>query len=222
MSILLDTANIRDIKKGCEFYPISGVTTNPSIIAKENRDYVDILKEIRNVIGNDKMLHVQVLGTKAEDIIKESYFIKDTIGGNIYIKIPVIEEGVKAIKILKKEGFNITATAIFTPQQALVAARAKADFVAPYVNRLDNIAGDGIKVIEEIDRLFNIHSLNTKILAASFRNVEQVHKSNLKGADAVTLPLKLLEGLIYHPLTSLSVKNFIEDWKTAYNKTCID
>ncbi|MCF6466174.1 fructose-6-phosphate aldolase [Clostridium sp. Cult2] len=221
MLILLDTADINDIKKGNEYYPIEGVTTNPTIIAKENRNYIEVLKDIRNIIGNDKMLHVQVLGTKAEDMVKEAHFIKDTIGGNIYIKIPVIEEGIKAIKALKKEGFNITATAIFTPQQALVAAMAGANFVAPYVNRLDNISADGVNVVKEISKLLNIHGLGTKILAASFKNVEQVHKSSLEGAHSVTLSLEILEKLIYHPLTDSSVENFIKDWKTAYNQTQI-
>lgn len=221
MLILLDTADINDIKKGNEYYPIEGVTTNPTIIAKENRNYIEVLKDIRNIIGNDKMLHVQVLGTKAEDMVKEAHFIKDTIGGNIYIKIPVIEEGIKAIKALKKEGFNITATAIFTPQQALVAAMAGANFVAPYVNRLDNISADGVNVVKEISKLLNIHGLGTKILAASFKNVEQVHKSSLEGANSVTLSLEILEKLIYHPLTDSSVENFIKDWKTAYNQTQI-
>ncbi|WP_296970452.1 fructose-6-phosphate aldolase [Tepidanaerobacter sp. EBM-38] len=219
MLIFLDTADINSIKKGIEYYPIAGVTTNPTIIARENKDYVELLKDIGGVIGKDKMLHIQVLGTTAENIVKEANFIKDSIGGNIYIKIPVIKEGIKAIKILKKKGFNITATAIFTPQQALVAALAGADFVAPYVNRLDNISGDGVNVIREIKKLFDIYKLNTKILAASFKNVEQVHKSSLEGAHAVTLSLEVLENLLYHPLTDSSIKTFIEDWETTYNQT---
>lgn len=221
MLILLDTADVDSIKKGIEYYPIAGVTTNPTIIAKENKDYLELLKGIRKVIGNDKMLHVQVLGTKAENIIKEAYFIKNNIGGNIYIKIPVIREDIKAIKILKEERFNITATAIFTPQQALAAALAGADFVAPYVNRLDNISGNGVNVIKEIKKLFDIHSLDAKILAASFKNVEQVHKSSLEGAHSVTLTLEILENLLYHPLTDSSVEAFINDWRATYNQTYI-
>lgn len=219
MLILLDTADINSIKKGIEYYPIAGVTTNPTIIAKENRDYLDLLKDIRKVIGEEKMFHIQVLATKAENIIKEAYFIKNNIGGNIYIKIPVIREGIKAIKMLKEENFKITATAIFTPQQALVAALAGANFVAPYVNRLDNISGDGVKVIREIKKLFDTYGLDSKILAASFKNVEQVHKSSLEGAHSVTLPLEVLENLLHHPLTDSSVEAFIKDWKTAYNQT---
>lgn len=219
MLILLDTANISNIKKGMEYYPISGVTTNPTIIANEKKDYIELLKNIRKTLGNNKMLHVQTLATDAQNIIEEAHLIRNILGKNTYIKIPVIAEGIKSIKILKNEGFNITATAIFTPQQALVAAIAGADFVAPYVNRLDNISADGINIVKEIKKLFNIYNLDSKILAASFKNVEQIHKSSLAGAHSVTLSLELLENLIYHPLTDSSIKNFTEDWQSTYGHT---
>lgn len=221
MLIFLDTADLSSIKKAIEFYPIDGVTTNPSIIAKENKDYIKLIKDIQKIIGDERILHIQVISTKAKDMVEEANFIRETFGKNVYIKVPVTENGIKAIKILKKEGFNITATAIFTPQQALIAAKAGADFVAPYVNRLDNISGNGIRVINEIKRLFDNYNLETKILAASFKNVEQVHECGLGGAESVTVSFEILQKLLYHPLTDLSVEDFIKDWETTYNKNRI-
>lgn len=168
MLYVLDTANLEQIKRAFDLYPMSGVTTNPTIISKENRNFLDILKEIREIIGEDKMLHVQAVSLKSEDIVREAEYLKKTIGGNIYIKVPVFAEGIKAMKILKKKGIKITATAIFTAQQALMAAIAGAEFVAPYVNRIDNITGNGINVVSQIVKLFVIHHIDAKVLAASF------------------------------------------------------
>ncbi|SHH87118.1 fructose-6-phosphate aldolase [Sporanaerobacter acetigenes] len=218
MLILLDTANIEYIRKGIEYYPIDGVTTNPSIISKENKDFLPLLKEIRKIIGKDKALHIQALGTNAEDIIEEALYINDKIGGNLYVKIPVINEGIKAMKILSDKNIKITATAVFTPLQALMAAKSGASFVAPYVNRLDNISGNGIKVVSDISKLFKIHNLDTKILAASFKNVEQVYNASLVGSHAATVPFNLIEDMLYHPLTNKSVDKFIDDWENIYGK----
>lgn len=218
MMILLDTANLEDIKKGIEYYPVSGVTTNPTIIAKEKTNFLDLVKEIRSIIGYESSLHVQTLGMEAKDIVEEALFLNDLLGDNTYVKVPVIPEGIKAMKKLHKEGVKITATAILTPQQALMAAKAGASFLAPYVNRLDNISGNGINVVREIVQLLEIHKLDAKVLAASFRNVEQVHKSSLAGAQSITAPLSIIEDLLYHPLTELSVENFIKDWETVYGQ----
>lgn len=218
MMILLDTANIEDIKKGIEYYPISGVTTNPTIIAKEKTDFLRLVKDIKSIVGNNRSLHVQTLGLKAEDIIKEGLYLTETLGENVYIKVPVIPEGIKAMKTLHEKGVKITATAVLTPQQGLIAAKAGASFIAPYVNRIDNISGNGINVVSEIAKLIEIHNLNSKILAASFRNVEQVHKSSLAGAQSVTIPLNILEDVIYHPLTDSSVEGFVKDWETVYGE----
>lgn len=224
MQYILDTADVNYIKKAIDLYPIEGVTTNPTIIAKEKRDFKSIIKDIREVIGKEKMLHVQCISLKAEDMVKEALYINELVGENIYVKIPVIPEGIKAIKLLKKQDIKTTATAIFTPQQALMAAIAGADYVAPYVNRLDNISGDGVRVVSEIVQLFNINNLNTKVLAASFKNVEQVHKVCLTGAHSVTVNKDLFEKLIKHPLTDWSVETFIKDWHQQYgeNKNLID
>ncbi|NFR87284.1 MULTISPECIES: fructose-6-phosphate aldolase [unclassified Clostridium] len=221
MIYILDTANLQEIKRAYEFYPMEGVTTNPSIISKEKGDFIKILKNIREIIGNDSMLHAQVLSLKAEDMIEEAKYISEQVGGNIYIKIPVTPDGIKAIKILSKEGYKITATAIFTAQQALIAAKAGAYFVAPYVNRIDNISGNGVEVVGEIIELLEFNNLNTKVLAASFKNVQQVNDVALRGCQSVTVGSDIMDKLIEHPLTELSVKQFINDWENVYNKITV-
>ncbi|WP_252233933.1 fructose-6-phosphate aldolase [Clostridium sp. ZS1] len=221
MIYILDTANLQEIKRAYEFYPMEGVTTNPSIISKEKGDFIKILKNIREIIGNDSMLHAQVLSLKAEDMIEEAKYIAEQVGGNIYIKIPVTPDGIKSIKILSKEGYKITATAIFTAQQALIAAKAGAYFVAPYVNRIDNISGNGVEVVGEIIELLEFNNLNTKVLAASFKNVQQVNDVALRGCQSVTVGSDIMDKLIEHPLTELSVKQFINDWENVYNKITV-
>lgn len=218
MLYLLDTANLEQIKRAFDLYPMSGVTTNPTIISKEKRNFIDILKEIRHAIGEDKMLHVQVISQKAEEIVKEAEYLQEVIGGNIYIKIPVIPEGIKAMKILKKKEIKITATAIFTAEQAFIAAIAGAEFVAPYVNRIDNIAGNGVDVVVQIVQLFKTHNIAAKVLAASFKNVQQVHQVALAGGQSVTVNAEIMDKLLSHPLTDLSIKQFVSDWESVYGK----
>lgn len=218
MLYLLDTANLGQIKRAFDLYPMSGVTTNPTIISKEKRSFLDILKGIREVIGEDKMLHVQAVSTKAEDIVKEAEYLQEAIGGNLYIKVPVIPEGIKAMKILKEKGIKITATAIFTAEQALMAAIAGAEFVAPYVNRIDNISGNGVDVVAQIVQLFELHNLDAKVLAASFKNVQQVHEVALTGGQSVTVSSEIMDGLLVHPLTDWSVNQFVKDWQCVYGE----
>lgn len=218
MIYLLDTANLKEIKTAFDLYPMSGVTTNPTIISKQNRNFLDILKDIREIIGEDKMLHVQAVSTTAEEIVKEAEYLQKVIGGNLYIKIPVIPQGIKAMKILKERNIKITATAIFTAEQALMAAVAGAEFVAPYVNRLDNISANGVDVVNQIVTLFKIHNIDAKVLAASFKNVQQVHEVALCGGQSVTVNFEIIQKLIEHPLTDWSVAQFIEDWKQVYGE----
>ena len=223
MIYILDTADLAAIKHCNEFYPLSGVTTNPSIIAKEKGDFWQILKEIRGVIGNDTMLHVQTVQTTAKKMVEEARLIKEKIGGDIYIKIPIGEEGLKAVPMIKNLGIGVTMTAIFTPAQALMAAKAGADFVAPYVNRLDNILGDGTNVVAEIVQQFEIYGLDCKVLAASFKNAEQVHRCALCGCHSVTVSADVLKSLITHPMTDAAVEGFERDWKGVYgDKTILD
>ncbi len=213
----IDSANIDKIKKCIEYYPIDGVTTNPTIISREHAgDFKALIREIREVIGDDRMFHIQTTASAAEDIVAEAEALRREVGGNFYIKIPISPEGLKAAMQLKKSGIGVTVTAIFSQQQALIAADAGADFVAPYVNRLDNIVSDGTHVVEEIVKLFNIQNSKCRVLAASFRNVEQIHKVSMTGAHAVTLAPELYEKLVYHPLTLVAVEDFEKDWQSVY------
>ncbi len=218
MIYMLDTANIEAIRKTLEFYPVDGVTTNPTIIAKENTDYKQLLKDIRKLVGNDRMLHVQTTSPYAEGMVQEALALKEFVGGCFYAKIPASEQGIKAMQILKEKGIHITATAIFTQQQALISAKAGADFVAPYVNRLDNISSDGVGVVTDIVSLFKTYNFETKVLAASFKNAEQVHRISLGGAHSVTISPELFESLLYHPLTNQSIADFTKDWEGVYGE----
>lgn len=216
MLYLLDTADVEAIKKTCRYYPVSGVTTNPTIISREKTDFKNLLYTIRETIGDSKMLHVQATATEADDIVREAEMIKNVVRGNFYIKIPITEEGLRAAAICKEKDIGVTMTAIFTQQQALVAASAGVDFVAPYINRLDNIVSDGVHVVEEIVNIFKMYNIKTQVLAASFKNVEQVHKTSLAGAHAVTINPDLFGMLIYHPLTYYAIDDFTKDWESVY------
>ena len=216
MKYILDTANLEDIRFANEFYPICGVTTNPSLVAKEKTEFVKLVTDIRNIIGEDKMLHVQTTAIKAEDMVKEAKMLKELVGGEFYVKIPIGEEGLKATMMLKKEGIGVTMTAIFTPQQALIAAKAGADFVAPYVNRLDNISADGVGVVADIVRTFDNFGIDCQVLAASFKNSMQLHNVALVGGHSATVSLDVLKAAISHPMTDAAIQGFEKDWKNVY------
>ncbi len=219
MIYMLDTANLKDIARCVDLYPITGVTTNPSIIAKENRPLADILRDIKKIIGDDIMLHAQVMGKDADTMVKEAYSLQEVVGSNFVVKIPATAEGIKAMKIISKKGdLRITATAILSPQQALMAAVAGAEFLAPYVNRLDNICADGVKVVADIVNLLSKHGLKAKVLAASFKNVQQVHDVSMTGAQSATIAPDVFEQLIQHPLTDSGVAQFVRDWEGVYGK----
>lgn len=225
MIYILDTADLDAIRHCNEYYPLAGVTTNPTIISKEKADFWTLLKEIRSIIGYDKMLHVQTVQKTAEKIVEEAKLLKKELGGNFYIKIPISEEGLKATMEIKRQKLDIgvTITAIFTPAQALVAAKAGADFVAPYVNRLDNILGDGINVVEEIVLQLSKYHMNCQVIAASFKNVEQVHKCATSGCHSVTVTKDVLENIVSHPMTDIAVEGFDKDWESVYgDKTILD
>ncbi len=215
MLYLIDSANLDAIRTCCEFYPVAGVTTNPTIVSREKSDFRELLLSLRQIIGPERMLHVQTTATEAEDILREGEMIRSLVG-DFYLKIPITREGLKATTMCKKHGIGVTMTAIFTQPQALLAARAGADFVAPYINRLDNIVSDGVRVVEEIVEIFTKYSVPTKVLAASFKNAEQVHKVAITGAHAVTINPDLFDTLIYHPLTYYAIDDFSKDWEMAY------
>ena len=223
MIYILDTADIEEIRYCNEFYPVSGVTTNPTIISREHEDFWKIVKEIRDIIGPDKMFHVQTTQKKAEDIVEEAKLLKERIGGEFYVKIPICEEGLKATMMLKNWGIGVTMTAIFTPAQALIAAKAGASFVAPYVNRLDNIIADGCEVVAEITKQLNLYNLDCRVLAASFKTAEQVHKCASAGCHSVTVTSDILKALISNPMTDVAVATFEKDWENVYgDKTILE
>ena len=223
MLYILDTADLAAIKHCNEYYPLAGVTTNPSIIAKEKGDFWQLVKAIRNIIGEDKMLHVQTTQKEASKIVEEAKLLKEELKGEFYVKIPIGEEGLKATMELKKLGIGVTMTAIFTPAQALITAMAGASFVAPYVNRLDNILGDGTEVVAEIVNQLELFGSECKVLAASFKNAEQVHKCASAGCHSVTVAADILKTVISHPMTDAAIAGFDKDWASVYgDKTILD
>ncbi|TLX74643.1 fructose-6-phosphate aldolase [Labilibacter sediminis] len=218
MIYLADTANLEELEQLFYYFPIEGVTTNPTIIAAENKPMSQILPELIKITG-DKMLHVQMISNKADDMVREAVAYKEKfgLGDNYYAKIPVTTEGYKAMPQIKAKGIKVTATAIFTQQQALVAARAGADWVAPYVNRLDNISSHGIEVVGNIVENIERYGLNTGVLAASFKTVDQVHRVSMMGSQAATISFEILERLRSHPMTDMSVEWFEKDAKGLYD-----
>jgi len=216
MRLYIDSADVEKIKYLTKYYPIAGVTTNPSIIVKENRPYLELLKEIRAAIGDEKELFVQVIGDTAEEMVEEAKYIRHQLSGKVVMKIPVTEEGIRAIKLLTEENIPTLATTIYTSFQALIAAMAGAQYVAPYVNRMDNLTIDGVKVVSEIAELFKNYQLKTDIIAASFKNVQQVHDVCLAGAQTVTVGPDLIEKFIAFPATEKDVLVFKSEWQNAF------
>lgn len=221
MKYLIDSANLEDIKYAMEFYPIDGVTTNPTLVSREKTDFVELIDSIRQIIGEDKMFHIQTTAKTVEDIVAEAELLRNRVGNNFYVKIPISEAGLKATPILKRKGIGVTITAVFTPQQALISAKAGADFVAPYENRLDNISMDGSRVVANIVEVFKIYGLNCQVLAASFKNVEQLNRVALAGAHSATVGLDLLRAAIAHPMTDSAVADFDKDWANTYGEQTI-
>lgn len=218
MLFLADSANLEELKKLFDYFPIEGVTTNPSILASEGKPLSKILPQLIELVG-EKMLHVQLISNKAERMVEEAAKYQTFFGEkeNFYAKVPVTSEGFKAMPMLKKKGIKVTATAVYTHMQALVAARAGANYVAPYVSRLDNISSHGIEVVRDIVKSFNDYKMPTKVLAASFKTVDQVHRAILAGCYAVTVNYDILEKLRSHPLTDMSVEWFERDGKDLYD-----
>jgi len=218
MIYMADTADLAALKQLYEFFPLEGVTTNPTILKQSGMKLSKAIDEVSKVI-NGGMMHVQVISTTADDIVREakkykSYF---DLGDNFYAKIPVFPEGFKAMRILKDAGINVTATAIFTQQQALVAAKAGADYVAPYVSRLDNISSHGIEVVRDIVQNMIDFKLDTKVLAASFKTVDQIYRVSMNRSQSATISPDLLMQLITHPMTDISINNFLVDGEGLYD-----
>ena len=215
MKIFIDTANIDEIKEAAKLGILSGVTTNPSLIAKEGRNFEDVIKEIVSIV--DGPISAEVISPDAEGMVKEAKELA-AIHENIVIKIPVCEEGLIAVHELKKLGIKTNVTLIFSASQALRAARAGASYVSPVVGRLDDISADGGELIEEIADIFNIYGIETEIISASIRGPQDVIKSAKAGSDIATIPYKVIMQMISHPLTDKGIEKFNADWEKFNNK----
>ncbi len=211
MKLFLDTANISEIEKGLQWGVISGVTTNPSLVAKEKASsFHEHVKKIADIVKGP--VSAEVISTKTDDMIKEARVLS-ALDPNIVIKIPMTKEGMSATKKLSEEGVPINVTLVFSPQQALLAALAGATYVSPFIGRLDDIGEDGVGLVYDISKLFLVHNFNTQIIAASIRHPRHVFEVAAAGAHIITLPFKVLEQMFNHPLTNIGIKKFLEDWE---------
>jgi len=210
MKIFIDTANVEEIKKANDMGVICGVTTNPSLIAREGRDFKEVIKEITTIVNGP--ISAEVISLKAEGMIEEALELVK-IDDNIVIKIPMTMEGLKAVKFLSKQGIKTNVTLIFTSAQALLAAKSGATYVSPFVGRLDDIGKKGIELIKEIADIFKIHNIETEIISASIRSTVHATESALAGAHIATIPYNIIVQMTKHPLTDSGIEKFLKDWE---------
>ena len=210
MKFFIDTANVEEIRKTNDLGLLDGVTTNPTLVSKEGREFEGLIKEICSIV--DGPVNAEVVSTDAEGMINEA---KDLVklADNIVVKIPLIEEGLKAVKILATEGIKTNVTLCFSPTQALMAAKAGAAYVSPFVGRLDDISSTGMDLVEQIITIYDNYGFDTEIIVASIRNPTHVVDAALMGADIATIPYKVIQQLIKHPLTDIGLEKFLADWK---------
>ncbi len=214
MKLFIDTANVEEIRKANDMGIICGVTTNPSLIAKEGRDFIEVVKEIASIV--DGPISAEVISLEADKMVNEAVELYNKIGNpNIVIKIPMCAEGLKAVKQLSAKGIKTNVTLIFSAAQALLAAKAGASFVSPFVGRLDDIGRTGMELIEQIAEIFEIHGIESEIIAASIRNPIHVTDAALSGSHIATVPYKVFEQMLVHPLTDSGIEKFLKDWETV-------
>lgn len=209
MKFFIDTANLEEIAKANELGLLDGVTTNPTLVAKEKRDFEELLKEICTLV--DGPVSAEVVSTEAKGMVKEARQLAK-LADNIVIKIPMITEGIKATKILAKENIRTNVTLVFSPVQALMAAKAGASYVSPFIGRLDDISTVGIGIVEEIVTIYENYGFETEVIVASIRNPVHVLDAALIGAHVATIPFKVLMQLTEHPLTKIGLERFLADW----------
>ena len=209
MKFFIDTANVGEIKKAKELGMLDGVTTNPSLVAKEGRDFQDLIKEICSIA--DGPVSAEVVSTDTEGMVKEARELAK-LADNIVIKIPLIKEGLVAVKTLSEEGIKTNVTLCFSPIQALMAAKAGAAYISPFVGRLDDLSERGMEIVEQIVTIYENYGYDTEIIVASIRNPVHVLDAALMGADISTIPYKVMEQLIKHPLTDIGLEKFLADW----------
>ena len=217
MKFFIDPANVQDIRKANDMVVICGVTTNPSLIAKEGRDFNEVIKEITTIVDGPISGEVKATTVDAEGMIKEGREIA-AIHSNMVVKIPMTVEGLKAVKVLAKEGIKTNVTLIFSANQALLAARAGATYVSPFLGRLDDINMTGVDLIEDIVQIFENYGLETEIIAASIRNPIHVTDCALAGAHIATVPYKVIEQMTKHPLTDAGIEKFQADYKAVFGE----
>jgi transaldolase len=210
MKFFLDTANIDEIRQGVEMGMVDGITTNPSLVAKEGREFRAVLEDICELV--DGPVSAEVVSTQFSGMIQEAHSLAE-IHENIVVKVPMIFEGLKAIHQLSKEGIKVNVTLIFSASQALMAAKAGATYVSPFVGRLDDVSHPGMDVIQQIVTIFDNYDFNTQVLVASIRHPLHVVEAAMMGADVGTMPFKVLEQLIKHPLTDVGLARFLKDWE---------
>lgn len=215
MKFFIDTANIAEIKEAASMGVLDGVTTNPSLVAKEGKDFRKLLEEICSIV--DGPISAEVVSTDFEGIMKEGRELSK-IHKNIVVKVPLIKEGIKAVKALKGEGIRTNVTLCFSPTQALVAAKAGAYFISPFIGRLDDISHSGMDLIRQIVTIYRNYEYETQVLVASVRHPLHVVEAAMIGADICTIPFKVIEQLIKHPLTDSGLQKFLEDWNKSQKK----
>ena len=217
MKFFIDTANVEDIKKANDMGVICGVTTNPSLIAKEGKNFNDVIKEITSIVDGPISGEVKATTIKSEDMIVEAREIAK-IHKNMVVKIPMTVEGLKAVKVLSKEGIKTNVTLIFSANQSLLAARAGATYVSPFLGRLDDISTDGLELIRTIADIFATHDIDTEIISASVRHPIHVTECALAGADIATVPYSVIEQMTKHPLTEQGIEKFKKDYEAVFGK----
>ncbi|CCQ93856.1 putative transaldolase [[Clostridium] ultunense Esp] len=214
MKLFIDTANIDEIREVNEWGVICGVTTNPSLIAKEGRNFKEVIEEITNMV--DGPISAEVISLEKEGMVEEARDLAK-IHPNIVIKIPMTKEGLKAVKVLSKEGIKTNVTLVFSPNQALLAAKAGATYVSPFIGRLDDIGNEGMNIIYDIVQIFDTHVIDTEIIAASIRHPIHVVEAAKAGAHIATIPYKVFLQMLSHPLTDIGIEKFLKDWKGVGN-----
>lgn len=215
MKFFIDTANLEEIREANDLGVLAGVTTNPSLVAKEGADFHDRLREITSVVSGS--VSAEVVSEKAEEMVEEGKVLAD-IAQNITVKVPMTLEGLKAVKAFKELGIKTNVTLIFSANQALLAARAGATYVSPFLGRLDDIGQDGLSLISEIAEIFDVHGIETEIIAASIRHPVHVTEAALRGAHIATIPFKVIQQLVQHPLTDKGIEKFLADWEKHQGK----
>ncbi len=213
MKLFIDTANVDEIRLANDLGVICGVTTNPSLIAKEGKVFEDVIREITTIV--DGPISAEVVALEADGMVKEARELAK-IHNNIVIKIPMTGEGLKAVKVLSAEGIRTNVTLIFSPAQALLAAKAGATYVSPFIGRLDDISDNGISVIVDIATIFRVHGISTEIIAASIRGPQDVTDAAKAGAHIATIPYKVIQQMLKHPLTDIGIQKFMEDWGKTF------